>query len=87
MSAAPRLDEAPGARRPLDTRLAAMLRSGRPLRAVFDGLASPAIAEMCACAGFDFTIVDNEHGGADLGTTEHVLRAERPGSRASRPRS
>ncbi len=77
MSASPQLEEAPGARRPLDTRLAAMLRSGRPLRAVFNGLASPAIVEMCAYAGFDFTIIDNEHGGADLGTTEHMLRAAR----------
>ncbi|MFM1989020.1 MAG: 2-keto-3-deoxy-L-rhamnonate aldolase [Pseudomonadota bacterium] len=70
-------DEAPGSRRPLDVRLAAMLRAGRPLRAVFNGLASPALVEMCAYAGFDFTILDNEHGSADLGTTEHMLRAAR----------
>jgi 4-hydroxy-2-oxoheptanedioate aldolase len=32
---------------------------------------------MCAYAGFDFIIIDNEHGSADLQTTEHMLRAAR----------
>lgn len=71
------LDDARGVRRPLDARLAAMLREDRPLRAVFNGMGSPALVEMCAYAGFDFTILDNEHGGADLGSTEHMLRAAR----------
>ncbi|MEI2417901.1 aldolase/citrate lyase family protein [Orrella sp. JC864] len=62
---------------PLDGRLPGMLRSGKPLRAVFNGLPSPAIVEMCAFAGFDFIILDNEHGSADLGATEHMLRAAR----------
>lgn len=62
---------------PLDMRLPDMLRSGRRLRGVFNGLPSPAIVEMCAYAGFDFVIVDNEHGSADLGVTEHMLRAAR----------
>ncbi|WP_459617080.1 HpcH/HpaI aldolase family protein [Bordetella sp. 2513F-2] len=64
-------------RYPLDGRLPAMLRSGRPLRGLFNGLPSPAIVEMCAYAGFDFIILDNEHGSADLGMTEHMLRAAR----------
>jgi 4-hydroxy-2-oxoheptanedioate aldolase len=54
-----------------------MLRSGRRLRGVFNGLPSPAIVEMCAYAGFDFIVLDNEHGSADLQTTEHMLRAAR----------
>jgi 4-hydroxy-2-oxoheptanedioate aldolase len=62
---------------PLDTRLPEMLRSGRRLRGIFNSLPSPAIVEMCAYAGFDFVIIDNEHGGADLGVTEHMLRAAR----------
>lgn len=33
--------------------------------------------EMCAYAGFDFIILDNEHGSADFGVTEHMLRAAR----------
>jgi len=62
---------------PIDTRLPAMLRSGAPLRGIFSALASPAIVEMCGYAGFDFVIIDNEHGAADLETTEHMLRAAR----------
>jgi 4-hydroxy-2-oxoheptanedioate aldolase len=62
---------------PLDGRLPQMLRSGKPLRGLFNGLPSPAIVEMCGYAGFDFIILDNEHGSADLGVTEHMLRAAR----------
>jgi 4-hydroxy-2-oxoheptanedioate aldolase len=62
---------------PLDTRLPGMLKSGRRLRGIFNGIPSPAIVEMCAYAGFDFIVIDNEHGSADLQTTEHMLRAAR----------
>jgi 4-hydroxy-2-oxoheptanedioate aldolase len=62
---------------PIDTTLPDLLRSGRRLRGVFNGLPSPAIVEMCAYAGFDFIVIDNEHGSADLQTTEHMLRAAR----------
>lgn len=62
---------------PIDTRLPEMLRSGRLLRGVFNGIPSPAIVEMCAFAGFDFVLLDNEHGSAGLETTEHMLRAAR----------
>ena len=62
---------------PLDERLPKMLRSGERLRGVFNALPSPAIVEMCGYAGFDFIIIDNEHGSAGLETTEHMLRAAR----------
>lgn len=62
---------------PLDDRLPAMLRSGHPLRGVFNSLPSPAIVEMCGYAGFDFVIIDNEHGSCGLETTENMLRAAR----------
>ena len=62
---------------PLDTRLHAMLRSGQHLRGVFNGIPSPAIVEMCAFAGFDFLVIDNEHGSANIETTENMLRAAR----------
>ncbi|KAG1274342.1 hypothetical protein G6F64_015152 [Rhizopus arrhizus] len=68
---------------PLDGRLPDMLRSGKPLRGLFNGLPSPAFVEMCAYAGFDFIILDNEHGSADLGVTEHMLRAARAAGIAS----
>ncbi len=63
--------------RPLDTRMADMLRGKQTLRGIFNGIPSPAIVEMCAYAGFDFVLIDNEHGAADLQTTEHMLRAAR----------
>jgi 4-hydroxy-2-oxoheptanedioate aldolase len=65
------------ANHPIDTRLPGMLASGRRLRGIFNSLPSPAVVEMCAYAGFDFIVLDNEHGSADLETTEHMLRAAR----------
>ena len=62
---------------PLDTRMPAMLKSGKRLRGIFNGLPSPAIVEMCAYAGFDFMVIDNEHGSASIETTENMLRAAR----------
>ena len=64
-------------RLPIDTRLPQMLRSGKPLRGAFNSLPDPAIVEMCAYAGFDFIVLDNEHGSADFETTENMLRAAR----------
>lgn len=61
--------------RPLDTRLATLLRSQQTLRTIFNGIPSPAIVEMCAYAGFDFVIIDNEHGTSGFETTENMLRA------------
>lgn len=54
-----------------------MLRSGKHLHGVFNSLPSPGIIEMCAFAGFDFVIIDNEHGSADYESTENMLRAAR----------
>ena len=65
------------AHHPLDLSLAPRLRAGATLRGLFNGIPSPAIVEMCGHAGFDFIILDNEHGSADLQTTEHLLRAAR----------
>ncbi|GMV45641.1 MAG: hypothetical protein AMXMBFR66_10390 [Pseudomonadota bacterium] len=62
---------------PLDARLPERLRSGKPLNGIFNSIPSPALVEMCAYAGFDFIVIDNEHGSADLQTTEHMLRAAR----------
>ena len=65
------------AHHPIDTRLPEMLRSGRSLRGVFNSIPSAAVVEMCGYAGFDFVVIDNEHGSADLQTTENMLRAAR----------
>ena len=61
----------------LDTRLPGLLKGSKPLFGMFVGLASPAIVEMCGHAGFDFVILDNEHGPASIETTEHLIRAAR----------
>ncbi len=61
----------------LDTRLPALLAGDKPLFGMFIGIASPAIVEMCGYAGFDFVVLDNEHGPASIETTEHMIRAAR----------
>jgi 4-hydroxy-2-oxoheptanedioate aldolase len=61
----------------LDTRLPQLLRGAHPLAGMFVGIPSPALVEMCGHAGFDFVIIDNEHGPASLETTEHLIRAAR----------
>ena len=61
----------------IDTRLPAMLASGKPLFGMFVGFPSPAIVEMCGHAGFDFVVLDTEHGPADIETVEHLIRAAR----------
>jgi 4-hydroxy-2-oxoheptanedioate aldolase len=62
---------------PLDVRMRDMLSSDRRLHGMFNGIPSPALVEMAAFAGFDFLVIDNEHGSADLESTEHMLRAAR----------
>lgn len=65
-------------RRPLmDRSVKDLLNSPRAFRAIFNGLPAPAIVEMVGHAGFDLLIIDNEHGSADLQTTEHQLQAAR----------
>ena len=64
-------------RHPLDVRLPAILRGGQRVRGIFTALPSPGLVEMCGYAGFEFVVIDNEHGAADFSTTEHLLRAAR----------
>jgi 4-hydroxy-2-oxoheptanedioate aldolase len=61
----------------IDTRLPQLLRGDAPLAGMFVGLPSPALVEMCGYAGFDFVVIDNEHGPQSLETTEHMIRAAR----------
>ena len=67
----------PNVRHPVDERLNQMIKGRQFMRGLFNGTSSPALVEMTAYAGFDFTIIDNEHGSAGLETTEHMLRAAR----------
>ena len=77
MNAVPELPPPPPPGLPLDTRLRPALHAGVPLHGVFCGLPLPALVEMAALAGFDFVVIDNEHGMASYETTEHMLRAAR----------
>src|SRR3712207_6733798 len=58
-----------------DPRMAAWLREQRTLAGLFVGIPSPALVEIAGHAGFDFVVIDNEHGPATLETTEHLIRA------------
>jgi 4-hydroxy-2-oxoheptanedioate aldolase len=73
-----RMPPAPPPGMPLDTRLRSALTSPTTLlNGLFCGLPHPALVEMAAFAGFDFVVIDNEHGMASFETTEHLLRAAR----------
>jgi 4-hydroxy-2-oxoheptanedioate aldolase len=61
----------------IDTRMPALLRSGKPVLGTFVGIPSPALVEMCGHAGLDFVVIDNEHGPAGIETTEQLIRAAR----------
>jgi 4-hydroxy-2-oxoheptanedioate aldolase len=65
------------AQHPIDARLIGLIQSRTPMRGLFNGLSSPVLVEMTAYAGYDFTIIDNEHGSAGFDMTEHLLRAAR----------
>ena len=51
------------------------LREAKTLYGFFLGQPSPAVVEMIGWAGFDFVIIDMEHGPANLESLEHLLRA------------
>jgi 4-hydroxy-2-oxoheptanedioate aldolase len=61
----------------MDNALRRLFAGNLAFRALFNGIPSPALAEMAGYAGFDLLILDNEHGSADLQATEHQLRAAR----------
>lgn len=47
----------------------------KPQIGCFVTFASPAISEWMACLGFDFTLIDNEHGNIDQSVIEDMVRA------------
>ena len=56
---------------PLKARLAA----DQVIAGLYIQTASPDNVEMAAQAGYDYVIIDQEHGSFDLGTTLHMIRA------------
>jgi 4-hydroxy-2-oxoheptanedioate aldolase len=59
----------------IDTRFAGWLKEERPLVGMFSGFAAAGLIEMAGFAGFDFVIIDNEHGPSSFETTENLIRA------------
>jgi 4-hydroxy-2-oxoheptanedioate aldolase len=55
--------------------IAARLRAGETLLGLVAKMPAPAVIETAGHAGFDFAMVDTEHGVADTGSLEHHLRA------------
>lgn len=55
--------------------LAARLRDGETLYGLLVKMPAPAIVELGIHAGFDFVVLDMEHGAADYDSLEHHLRA------------
>ncbi len=51
------------------------LQQGYFVLGTFLEVPSPALVEMLAIAGFDFLIIDREHGSIDLDTAENLVRA------------
>ncbi|MBI2856612.1 MAG: hypothetical protein HYX93_07185, partial [Chloroflexi bacterium] len=51
------------------------LKAGQAVVGVFCNLPSPAAVEMLGLMGYDFAIIDAEHGPMDLETCEHMARA------------
>lgn len=51
------------------------IQSGQALFGLAVKMPGAAIVEMCARAGFDFAVIDTEHGGADVEQLEHHVRA------------
>jgi len=55
--------------------LKSRMRNGESLVGMFVMLPSAAVVEMVGYAGFDYVILDGEHGAAGTETLEHQLRA------------
>ena len=51
------------------------LRKGESVIGAFCNIESPAIVEMLGILGYDFVIIDAEHGPMDVATCEEMIRA------------
>ena len=51
------------------------LKRGETVAGLFCNIPSPMVVEILGYAGFDFVIIDAEHGIADYETAEHMIRA------------
>jgi len=63
-----------------ENRLKRRIEAGKPALGVWLQMGEPSIAEIASLAGYDFLILDNEHGPASLADTVHAMRAAQAGS-------
>lgn len=59
--------------------LKTIIAAGEPAHGVWLQLGEPSIAEIASLCGYDFLILDNEHGPASLEATVHSMRAAQAG--------
>jgi 4-hydroxy-2-oxoheptanedioate aldolase len=55
--------------------LVPMLREGRVLRGTWAQIRAPEVVDMIGAAGFDFAVIDCEHGAFGIETAETLIRA------------
>jgi len=53
----------------------ARLESGKPCAGCFVNVPSPHVVELLGWLGFDFVVIDCEHGISDFESAEHMIRA------------
>lgn len=51
------------------------LRAGQVALGVFIGIGAPRLVELCGLAGFDYVLIDAEHGPIDVSGCEDMIRA------------
>ena len=53
--------------------LKASIKNRKPNLGIFDNIVSSSLAELLAYAGFDFVILDTEHGPANTESVEEMI--------------
>ena len=51
------------------------LDDGETVFGIFCAIPSPRVVELCGIAGFDYVVIDAEHGPIDVGMCENMVRA------------
>jgi len=60
---------------PAPNRTKEKLRAGGIVLGVFVGIPAPRLVELCGLAGYDYVVIDAEHGPIDFGAAENLIRA------------
>src|SRR4051812_18239262 len=60
---------------PAPNRTKQKLLDGGIVLGVFVGIPAPRLVELCGVAGYDYVVIDAEHGPIDFGAAEEMVRA------------